>query len=202
MAEMFQFIPENERPYEWAKAEMETYFKNPERIHVTGLDSLSMKPNIHISVFHKNDNSVDIWRVYWADTDSVKYSILTNYKKLKEECPDVMNMLEKNGVAAYESEMEKRKKQKEKYGSVPHYEPLSPIKKVDEATIEYEKMKEELAYLKNSVRPEIYLKLKKARETGDLMDNPLYDEAKKEQTECEDRIRELEDKIKKIEVIE
>ena len=32
MAEMFQFIPENERPYEWAKAEMETYFKNPEII--------------------------------------------------------------------------------------------------------------------------------------------------------------------------
>ena len=202
MAEMFQFIPEKERPYKWAKAEMETYFKDPEKIHVTGLDSLSMKPNIHISVFHKNDNSVDIWRVYWADTDSVKYSILTNYKKLKEECPDVMNMLEKNGVAAYESEMEKRKKQKEKTGHVPHYEPLSPIKKVDEATIEYEKMKEELAYLKNSVRPEIYLKLKKNRETGDLMDNPLYDEAKKEQMECEARIGELEDKIKKIEVIE
>ena len=33
------------------------------------------------------------------------------------------------------------------------------------------------------------------------MDNPLYDEAKKEQMECEARIGELEDKIKKIEVM-
>ena len=199
MADIFQFIPVEDRPYEWAKAEMNTYFKNPDRYHITDLDSLSVKPNTHISVFHKDGESVDIWRVYWNDTDSVKYSIITNYKELKEKYPDIMRILENNGVAAYKSEIEKRNKHKEKYGSVPNYEPLMPVKKVDESVSEYEKIKEELTYLTKVKLSEITQKLRKARETGNLLDNPLYDEAKNEQMECEDRIRELEDKLKEME---
>ncbi|MBR6796094.1 MAG: transcription elongation factor GreA [Clostridia bacterium] len=60
----------------------------------------------------------------------------------------------------------------------------------------FNKMQEELEFLKTVKRTEIKLAIKKAREYGDLSENSEYDEAKKEQAEVETRIAQLEENIK------
>lgn len=59
----------------------------------------------------------------------------------------------------------------------------------------FEKLKEELDYLKNVVRKEVAGKVGEARSYGDLSENSEYDEAKNEQAKIEGQISELEETI-------
>lgn len=199
MTDIYKLIPIDERPYEWAKAELETFFKDASRYRVTDLEKVTMKPNVHISIFHKDDESIDIWRVYWSDSDSVKYSILENYQELKDKHPDIVSMLERNGVAAYESEKNKQQNFTERNKNAKIYKPLSHIREIDVRENEmYKKLEDELRDLKLNRRMQVMGKIRAARELGDLCDNPAYDEAKKEQAEIEQRIDEIEKMLKEM----
>ncbi|MCJ7623085.1 MAG: transcription elongation factor GreA [Anaerolineaceae bacterium] len=56
----------------------------------------------------------------------------------------------------------------------------------------YEKLQEELDYLRNEKRSEIAERLREAMEGGDLIDNAEYEAAKREQAFTEGRIKELQ----------
>ena len=66
----------------------------------------------------------------------------------------------------------------------------------------FNKLKEELDYLKLEKRPEVINALKEARALGDLSENAEYDAARTEQAEVEGRIKELEVMIEKAKIIE
>jgi len=66
----------------------------------------------------------------------------------------------------------------------------------------YEKIVEELNYLKSEKRQDIAEKIKTAREFGDISENSEYDEAKNEQAEVESKILELEYTVKYAKFIE
>lgn len=66
----------------------------------------------------------------------------------------------------------------------------------------FEKLKDELEYLKTVRRPEVAEKIKIARGFGDLSENADYDEAKNEQAEVEARIAKVEDMIRHAKTIE
>ena len=66
----------------------------------------------------------------------------------------------------------------------------------------YEKLEEELNYLKTEKRTEIAERIKVARGFGDLSENSEYDEAKTAQSENEEKIAELEVKIRNAKVID
>ena len=57
----------------------------------------------------------------------------------------------------------------------------------------YDKLVEELNYLKNVRREEIKEDIAVARSFGDLSENAEYDEARNEQAKTEARIKELEE---------
>lgn len=65
----------------------------------------------------------------------------------------------------------------------------------------YQKLIDELEYLKTVRRQEIKEQLKEARSFGDLSENSEYDEARDNQAKCEARIAELEYLIKNADVI-
>ncbi len=65
----------------------------------------------------------------------------------------------------------------------------------------YQKIKEELEYLKTVKRPEIIQKIKEAKEYGDISENIEYESAKDEQSLIEGRINELENILKKAVII-
>ena len=65
----------------------------------------------------------------------------------------------------------------------------------------FQKMKEELDYLKNVKRKEAAEQVGTARSFGDLSENSEYDEAKNEQAKLEAQIAELEDNIAHAKVI-
>lgn len=65
----------------------------------------------------------------------------------------------------------------------------------------FEKLQEELQYLKDVRRKEVAARLKEAISYGDLSENSEYDEAKTEQSSVEYRITELEGQIKMAEII-
>lgn len=65
----------------------------------------------------------------------------------------------------------------------------------------YNKIKEELEYLKMEKRPEVITALKEARALGDLSENAEYDAARTEQAEVEGRIKELEVMMEKATII-
>lgn len=58
-----------------------------------------------------------------------------------------------------------------------------------------EKLREELDYLKNVLRPEITKNIAVAREYGDLKENAEYLAAREQQSFCEGRIQEIESKL-------
>ena len=60
----------------------------------------------------------------------------------------------------------------------------------------FQKLIDELEYLKTVRRQEIKEQLKEARSFGDLSENSEYDEARDQQAKCEARISELEYMIK------
>ncbi len=63
-------------------------------------------------------------------------------------------------------------------------------------------LEEELENLKTVRRHEVAEKIKQARAYGDLSENSEYDEAKNEQAQVENRIVELEEKLKNIKLID
>lgn len=66
----------------------------------------------------------------------------------------------------------------------------------------YEKLKEELEYLKNDSRDEIAERIKVAISFGDLSENSEYEDAKREQSYLEGKIVDLEKKLLHVKIIE
>lgn len=66
----------------------------------------------------------------------------------------------------------------------------------------YKKLKDELEHRKTTVRQEIAQAIKEAKEQGDLSENAEYSEAKRQQTENETRIAQLEVMIKEAQIVE
>ena len=66
----------------------------------------------------------------------------------------------------------------------------------------FEKIGEELKYLKSVKRPEISLALEKARELGDLKENAEYHAAKEAISFSEKRISDLEDTISRARIMD
>ena len=66
----------------------------------------------------------------------------------------------------------------------------------------YNKLKNEVRYLKNIERPRIVEAIANARALGDLSENAEYHSAKEHQGLVESRIAELEDKLSKAQVID
>ena len=66
----------------------------------------------------------------------------------------------------------------------------------------FEKLQEELNYLKNVRRQEVKDQLKEARSFGDLSENSEYDEARDQQAKVEARIKELEYLMKHAEIVD
>ena len=64
------------------------------------------------------------------------------------------------------------------------------------------KLEEEIQNLKVVKRKEVALKIKEAREQGDLSENAEYDAAKDEQRDIEARIEEIEKILKNAEVVD
>ena len=65
-----------------------------------------------------------------------------------------------------------------------------------------QKLVDELEHLKKVRRPQISNRIKEAKDLGDLSENAEYADARDEQSFSEDRILELEDMLKNVEVIE
>lgn len=66
----------------------------------------------------------------------------------------------------------------------------------------FNKLEEELNYLKTTKRTEIAERIKVARGFGDLSENSEYDEAKTAQSENEQKIAELETKLRNVKIID
>jgi transcription elongation factor GreA len=65
-----------------------------------------------------------------------------------------------------------------------------------------DKLQKELDHLKTVRRPQVSKALEEARAHGDLSENAEYDAAKQEQGLLETRIRELQDKLARVRIIE
>ena len=63
-------------------------------------------------------------------------------------------------------------------------------------------LEEELENLKVVKRKEVAVKIREAREQGDLSENAEYDAAKDEQRDIETRIEEIEKILKNVEVVD
>ena len=66
----------------------------------------------------------------------------------------------------------------------------------------YNKLEEELEYLKTVKRKEVAERLKVAISYGDLSENAEYDEAKNEQAKLEEQILKLDEKLRKAVIID
>ena len=66
----------------------------------------------------------------------------------------------------------------------------------------FDKLKEDLDNLKNVKRPEIQQAIGRAREFGDLRENAEYSAAREAQGLLEARIRELDDKLARTEIVD
>jgi transcription elongation factor GreA len=76
------------------------------------------------------------------------------------------------------------------------------MKKIILTQKKYEKMLEELEYLKTTRRRELSKEIGAAREKGDISENAEYDAAKDAQGLLEKRIAELEDRLSRATVME
>ncbi len=65
-----------------------------------------------------------------------------------------------------------------------------------------EKLREELAFLTTTKRREVAERIKEAREFGDISENSEYDDAKNEQALVEQRIAQLEERVRRATVVE
>jgi transcription elongation factor GreA len=66
----------------------------------------------------------------------------------------------------------------------------------------YEKLKQEIEYLRNEKRREIADRIRVAREFGDIAENAEYDDAKNEQAMLEHKIAQLEERLVHARVID
>lgn len=66
----------------------------------------------------------------------------------------------------------------------------------------YQKLEEELKYLKGTKKMEVAERIKIAREFGDLSENSEYDEAKNEQAQLEAKIIEMENTLRNAKIVE
>lgn len=66
----------------------------------------------------------------------------------------------------------------------------------------FEKLKEEIKHLKYTERPEITKAIAVARDFGDLSENAEYHAAREKQSFTEGRIKDLEDKMARAEIID
>ena len=66
----------------------------------------------------------------------------------------------------------------------------------------YEKLKEEIDYLRNDKRREVADRIRIAREFGDIAENAEYDDAKNEQAMLEHKIAQLEERLLAARVID
>lgn len=64
------------------------------------------------------------------------------------------------------------------------------------------KLQEELAHLQTDRRREVAERIKEAREFGDIAENSEYDDAKNEQAMLEQRIAQLEEKLRAAQIID
>ena len=76
------------------------------------------------------------------------------------------------------------------------------MEKVPMTTNGYENLESELKTLKSEERPNIIKAIAEAREHGDLSENAEYHAAKEQQSFIEGRIIELEDKLRRADVID
>ena len=76
------------------------------------------------------------------------------------------------------------------------------MEKVPMTTNGYENLESELKTLKSEERPNIIKAIAEAREHGDLSENAEYHAAKEQQSFIEGRILELEDKLRRADVID
>jgi transcription elongation factor GreA len=65
-----------------------------------------------------------------------------------------------------------------------------------------EKLKSEIEHLSTVKRREVATRIKEAREFGDIAENSEYDDAKNEQALLEQRIAQLEDRLRRSSVVE
>jgi transcription elongation factor GreA len=65
-----------------------------------------------------------------------------------------------------------------------------------------EKLREELTHLTTVKRREVAARIKEAREFGDIMENSEYDDAKNEQALLEQRIAQLEERLRRANVVD
>jgi transcription elongation factor GreA len=65
-----------------------------------------------------------------------------------------------------------------------------------------EKLREEVEYLTTQKRREVAERIKEAREFGDIAENSEYDDAKNEQAMLEQRISQLEERLRRSTVID
>ena len=124
MGDIFELIPEEERPYRWAYQEMMMIPREkPVRL---SLDSLVIPFDMHCSLFHAEDPALpDIYRAYWYSTDSVLYYTITNYEEIRKKHPEIVKLLENCGRNAYEREWSRIRKALDEGVSIPDYPPLS-----------------------------------------------------------------------------
>ena len=66
----------------------------------------------------------------------------------------------------------------------------------------YQKLEEELKYLKGTKKMEVAERIKVAREFGDISENSEYDEAKNEQAQLEAKIVELENTLRTAKIVD
>lgn len=138
MADVFELIPEEKRPYRWAYLEMMMILQRskdpgkPNRIRLL-LDSLVIPFDMHVSLFHSEDPAMpDIYRAYWYSTDSVSYYTITNYQELREKHPEIVALLENCGRNAYEREQSLIREALKFGARIPDYPPLSLYQKKPE----------------------------------------------------------------------
>ena len=65
-----------------------------------------------------------------------------------------------------------------------------------------EKLREEIEHLSTTKRREVAERIKEAREFGDIMENSEYDDAKNEQAMLEQRIAQLEERLRRATVVD
>lgn len=130
---IYEIIPVSERPYYWAYREMKMYYPHPKRLKLIGLDTVSFSSVLHKSIFHIDDRSKpDILRIYWRDDQRLNYMVLTNYNEIKENHPEMLGLLERNGKAVYDYYIRKREELVRQHKKVTDYEPFSPYRKRDD----------------------------------------------------------------------